>query len=225
MKFVVAMDGPAGSGKGTIAKGVAEKLNLVHIDTGAMYRSIALYTIKNGIEKNDSKTIIDSVENLEIEFKTEEGKQLVFLNGEDVTNKIRLEDVNSIVSDIASIHEVREKMVLLQRKLSENKRVIMEGRDIGTVVFPDADIKIYLDADLDVRAERRYKEYIEKGIQTTFEEVKDSIIQRDIKDKTRKYGALKMAEDAIRVDTTNLNIDQVIDEVVKIVKQREGGEI
>lgn len=225
MKFVVAMDGPAGSGKGTIAKGVAEKLNLVHIDTGAMYRSISLYTIKNGIDKNDKETIVNSVDSIEIEFATKEGKQLVFLNGEDVTNQIRMEDVNRIVSDIASIHEVREKMVILQRKLSHNKKVIMEGRDIGTVVFPDADIKIFLDADLDVRAERRYKEYQEKGIQTTYDEVKESIIQRDLKDKTRKYGALKMAEDAIRVDTTNLSIEQVIDEVVKLIKQREGGEI
>ena len=185
MSFLVAIDGPAGSGKGTIAKEVAKKLNFIHIDTGAMYRCVTLNAINNSISKDDKNAIVNSMEDIKIDQIVKNGNQVILLNGEDVTNKIRTEKVNSIVSDISSIHEVREKMLLLQRKLAQGKKVIMEGRDIGTTVFPNADVKIYLDGSLEVRAERRYKEYLEKGVNTTYEEVKESIIQRDEKDKNR----------------------------------------
>ena len=191
MTYVVAIDGPAGSGKGTIAKEVATRLNLVHIDTGAMYRCIALYTIKNNIKKDNIEEIIKSLENIKIKFETKDGKQKVFLNENDVTEEIRKEKVSTIVSDIASIKEVREKMVDVQRKLAKENKVIMEGRDIGTVVFPNANLKIYLDAELEVRAERRYKEYLEKGIDISYDEVKNGIMERDKKDMSRKIRSIK----------------------------------
>lgn len=221
MSFLVAIDGPAGSGKGTIADLIAKKLNYIHVDTGAMYRCITLYVLKQGIEKSNKYEIIKAMDNIEIDEKLENNKQVVILNGEDVTNKIRTQEINNTVSDIAGILEVREKLVLLQRKIAKNKNVVMEGRDIGTTVFPNADVKIFLDATLDVRAQRRYKENIEKGIDTTFEEVKESIIKRDEKDINRKYGALKKADDAVVVDTTELNIEQVVNKIEKIIKDRK----
>lgn len=221
MSFLVAIDGPAGSGKGTIADLVAKKLKFIHIDTGAMYRCITLYAIQNNISKDNVQKIVDSMGNIEIDQKNENDKQIFVLNGENVSERIRTEEVNKLVSDFSSIQKVREKLVLLQRKLAQNKNVIMEGRDIGTTVFPNADIKIYLDGSLEVRAKRRYKEYIEKGIEITYEEVKESIIKRDEKDRNREYGALKMAEDAILIDTTELSIDEVVGKVISIIKQKQ----
>lgn len=218
--FLIAIDGPAGSGKGTIAKKVAEKLCIINIDTGAMYRCITLYSIKHNINKQNSVRLIEELENILIDFKEIEGKQHVFLNGEDVTTEIRSEMVNNIVSDISGIQEIRKRMVILQRRLAKDKNVIMEGRDIGTTVFPNANVKIYLDADVEERAKRRYKEYTEKGIETSFDEVRESIIKRDEKDSSRKFGALKMADDAIRVDTTNLEIEQVVKNVIDIIKEK-----
>lgn len=223
MTFIIAMDGPAGSGKGTIAKKVAEKLQLINIDTGAMYRCITLYTLKNNIDKSDKEKIIGILENIDIELLEKDGQQCVMLNGEDVTKEIRTEKVNAIVSDISGIEEVRKKMVILQRKLAEGKNIIMEGRDIGTTVFPNANIKIYLDADMEVRAKRRYKENLEKGIDTSFEEVKESILKRDEKDRNREYGALKIAENAIRVDTSNLTVEEVVEVVINLIQEKKRG--
>ena len=219
MGFVVAVDWPAGSGKGTISELVAEKLDLIHIDTGALYRCVALYAIDNEINKDEEEKIIKNLENIKIDQRKESGKQIIMLNGKDVSSRIRTQEVNDIVSEVSSIHEVRTTILALERKLAEGKKVIMEGRDIGTVVFPNAEVKIYLDGSLDVRAQRRYKEYLETGINVNYDEVKQSIIERDQKDKAKKYGALKMADDAVRVDTTNLTIEEVVDEVINIIER------
>lgn len=221
MSFLVAIDGPAGSGKGTIAELLSEKLNFIHIDTGAMYRCITLYVLNNNIDKDNKTEIIKALDKIEVDQILKDGKKVFLLNGEDVTDFIRTERVNKIISDISSIHEVREKLLVLQRNIAKGKNVIMEGRDIGTTVFPNADVKIYLDADLDVRVERRYKEFIEKGIETTLEEVKKTIIQRDYKDIHREYGALKKAEDAIEVDSTKMSIDEVVNKVIEIIKTKQ----
>ena len=222
MAFIVAVDGPAGSGKGTLAKKLADKLNFINIDTGAMYRCIALYTIKNGIEVKDTQKIIEALENIKIELRREDEKQVVILNNEVVTDEIRTNEVNNIVSDVSGIEKVREKMVNFQRNLAKGKDIVMEGRDIGTTVFPNADIKIYLDASLEARVHRRHAEYLEKGIDVSYEEVRESIIKRDEKDRNRKFGALKKAEDAILLDSTNLTIEEVLDKAVLLIEERRG---
>ena len=221
MSFLVAIDGPAGSGKGTVADGVAEKLNFIHIDTGAMYRCITLYAIKNKINSKATERIIKSLDNIKIDQTIKNGKKVILLNDEDVSNQIRTEEVNRIISDVAGIPEVREKLVSFQRNIAQGKNIIMEGRDIGTTVFPNADVKIYLNADLNVRVERRYKEYIEKGKEVSLEEVREAIVQRDYKDTHRKYGALRKAEDAIEVDSTNMTIDEVIDKIIEIIHRKQ----
>ena len=214
MSFIVAIDGPAGSGKGTIAKIISEKYGLINIDTGAMYRCIALETLRNNIGLDEEQKIIEISKNIEIDLK-ENGK--VFLNGEDVTYEIRSKEVSQIVSPVSSIKEVRFNMVGLQRKMAEGKRIIMEGRDITTYVFPNADVKIYLDASIEERAKRRYKEMQEKKMEITYEEVLENIKQRDESDKNKEIGALMIAEDAIIVDTTNYTIDEVAEIVSNII--------
>ena len=222
MAFIVAVDGPAGSGKGTLAKKIADELNFINIDTGAMYRCIALYTIKNQIDIHDTKKIVSELENIKIELGKENGKQVVMLNGEVVTDEIRMNEVNNIVSDVSGIEKVRQKLVVWQRNLAKDKNIVMEGRDIGTVVFPNADIKIFLDASLEARVNRRYLDYLEKGMSVSFNEVKESIIQRDEKDRTRKFGTLKKADDAILLDSTNLTIDEVLEKAISIINKKRG---
>ena len=186
MSFIVAIDGPAGTGKGTITSLISKELGLVNIDTGATYRCVALNAIRNNIKLEEQEKIIASLENIEIDMKNEGGEQKVFLNGEDVSKQIRSKEVSQIVSQVSSIKEVRYKMVEVQRKLAQGKDVIMEGRDITTVVFPEANVKIYMDADERVRAQRRYKEMQEKGIQMTYEEVLKNIQARDKTTKKKK---------------------------------------
>ena len=169
MSFIVGIDGPAGTGKGTITKIMAKELGLVNIDTGATYRCVALYTLKNNIPLDDKEKIIENLPNINIDMKNENGEQTIFLNGEDVTKEIRSKEVNQIVSQISSIKEVRFAMVEVQRNLANGKDVIMEGRDITTYVFPNADVKIYLDADEKERARRRYLEMQEKGTEISYE--------------------------------------------------------
>lgn len=219
MSFIVAIDGPAGTGKGTITKLISKELGLVNIDTGATYRCVALYAIRNNIKLEEQEKIISSLENIEIDMQNENGEQKIYLNGEDVSKEIRSKEVSQTVSQVASIKEVRYKMVEVQRKLAEGKDVIMEGRDITTVVFPEANVKIYMDADEKERAQRRYKEMQEKGIQMTYEEVLKNIQIRDKNDKEKEVGALKIAEDAIYLDTTGLTIEEVKDKILNIIEQ------
>ena len=218
MAFVVAIDGPAGTGKGTITKLIAKELGLLNIDTGAMYRCVTLACLEKGITNIDNpKEIISIAKGIEIKMENNNGEQTVFLNGEDVTKEIRSKEVSALVSPVSSIPKVREKMVDMQRKMGDSQNIIMEGRDITTVVFPNADVKIYLDADVEERAKRRYLENQEKGIDIPYEEVLEMIKTRDENDKNKPVGALKIAEDAIVVDTTYLTIEQVKEKIKEII--------
>lgn len=218
MGFVVAVDGPAGSGKGTITKKVAEKMNLINIDTGAMYRSVTLYMIRNNIGLEDTEKIIDMLNKINIEFRKENNQDKIFLDGEDVSKQIREKPVNELVSQVSHVVEVRENITNLSRKIAEGIEVIMEGRDIGTNVFPNANLKIYLDATPEERAKRRFKQNEEKGIKIPFEEILENIKFRDHNDKTSTVGPLKQAEDAVYIDTTNMAIDDVVDKIVKEIE-------
>ena len=213
--MIIAIDGPAGSGKSTIAKLIAEDLGLVYLDTGAMYRLVTLKALNDGILGNLDK-IIKMLDNLNIDIK-ENG---FYLDDIDVSEEIRKPVISENVSDIAAIREVREKMVDLQRKFSESKNVILDGRDIGTVVFPNADVKIFLIADAKERANRRYRELVAKGENVKIEEIYENILKRDKIDSTRKESPLKKADDAIEVDTTSKNIEEVKNEILYIIKQK-----
>ena len=217
MSFIVAIDGPAGSGKGTITKIVGEKLKLVNIDTGATFRCVALNMIQKNVSMNDEENLEKLLKEIDIEIKTN-GK--IYLNGEDVTKRIRENDGNSLVSPISVIPMVRNRLLEIQRKIAKGKDVIMEGRDIGTVVFPNADVKIYLDATAEERAKRRVLQNRENGIASSYNEVLEGIKDRDKRDSTRKIAPLKRAEDAIYVDTTNMNIENVVKEIVNIIKDK-----
>ena len=218
MAFIVAIDGPASSGKGAITEIIAKKLNLKKIDTGIMYRCITLEAIEHNLTEKDQKEILELLNKTDIVMN----ENKVLLNGNDVTEKIRTKEVNELVSQISAIKELRYKMVECQRKMAEGKDIIMEGRDIGTVVFPDANVKIYLDADVEVRAIRRYKKKMKKNINTCFEEVLENIRKRDKIDKEKEYGALKIADDAIVVDTTNLDIEQTVKKILEIIMNKQG---
>ena len=213
--MIIAIDGPAGSGKSTIAKLIAEDLGLVYLDTGAMYRLVTLKVLNDGILGNLDK-IIKMLDNLNIDIK-ENG---FYLDDIDVSEEIRKLVVSENVSDIAAIREVREKMVDLQRKFSESKNVILDGRDIGTVVFPNADVKIFLVADAKERSNRRYKELVAKGENVRIEEIYENILKRDEIDSTRKESPLKKADNAIEVDTTSKNIEEVKNEILNIVRKK-----
>lgn len=218
MSFIVAIDGPAGTGKGTITKLIASELGLINIDTGAMYRAIALEALKNKITTIEKrKELIEIAKNAKIEIENINGTQNVLLNGNDVTNEIRSIEVSKFVSPVSSIPEIRKIMVDLQRKMAEGKDVIMEGRDITTVVFPNANVKIYLDADVEERAKRRYNENKEKGIEISYEETLNSVKERDYNDMHKKVGALKVAEDAVIIDTTTMTIEEVKSKVKEII--------
>lgn len=219
MSFIVAIDGPAGSGKGTLTHEISKRMGLINIDTGATYRSVALAAIRRGLTLENKQEIAELVDELNIEIKNIDGENRFFLDGEDVSNEIRSKEVTAIVSQVSSIVAVREKMAVLQRRLAEGKDVIMEGRDIGTVIFPNANVKIYLDATVEERARRRFKENQEKGIDTTYEEVIENIKMRDENDKNKEVGALKVAEGAIIVDSTNMSIEEMTDVVEKIIKE------
>lgn len=214
MHKIVAIDGPAGSGKGTIAGIVSKKCNLVNIDTGATYRCVALKALRNGLDLNDKEAIIEISKNINIEF-TKDAR--VFLDGEEVTNDIRSKEVTKIVSPISSIVEVRENMVELQRKLAGDNDVILEGRDITTVVFPNANYKFYLDATLEERANRRFKQNMEKGIDMSYEEIYENIKARDYNDMHKEVGSLTRTDEQVYIDSTNLTIDEVAEIIINIV--------
>ena len=220
MSFVVGIDGPAGTGKSTVTKILADELNLINIDTGATYRCVALKTLEKNVKIDDKEEIIKISEEINIEFVQTEKEQLVFLDGENVTNKIRSAEVTKIVSPISSIKEVRLNMVKLQRKLAEGKNVIMEGTNITTYVFPNADVKIYLDADLEVRAKRRFEQNKEKNIKMTYEEILENIAKRDENDKNKPIGSLKIAEDAIVIDNTNMGMEEMKEKIKQIILEK-----
>lgn len=213
--MIVAIDGPAGSGKGTITKLVAKKLGLIYIDSGATYRSLALACLRENINLNEEDRIIKLAKTLDIDFD-EKGR--TFLNKEDVSKLIRTKEVTNIVSQISSIVPVREIMVDLQRKMANNKNVIMEGRDITTVVFPNANYKFYLDATVEERAKRRYLQNKELNIDTSMEEIIANIKMRDDNDMHKPIGALKRTSDQIYIDSTNMTIDEVVSEIIKHIK-------
>lgn len=219
--MIVAVDGPAGSGKGTVTKALSNRLGLMNLDTGATYRCIALACIRKNIGLEEEDKIINEIDNLDIEFVNGKESDKVFLNGEDVSSLIRSTEVTGIVSQVSAIIGVRLKMVDLQRKIANGKDVILEGRDIGTYVFPDADVKIYLDAIPEERANRRFKENQEKGIECSYQEVLDNINFRDKNDMSKPVGALKRADDAIYIDSSNMSINEVVDEMEKIIISSE----
>ena len=217
--MIIAIDGPAGSGKSTIARLIAKDKGLIYLDTGAMYRLVTLKALNKGILGNNDLNYLEEIkkllDNLNIDIK-ENG---FYLDNVDVSQEIRKPIVSENVSDVAAIREVREKMVDLQRKFSESKNVILDGRDIGTVVFPNADLKIFLIADAKERAKRRYKELVEKGENVEIEEIYENILKRDKIDSTRKESPLKKAEDAIEVDTTSKNIEEVKNEILRMINE------
>lgn len=220
MSFVVAIDGPAGTGKGTVTKIIAERLNLIYIDTGAMYRAVCVKALRNNIEPEETEKIEKILKDISIKINKTEGKQQVLLDGEDVTKEIRTPLVDSYVAKFAAIKQVREKMTPLQREMRSQGNLIMEGRDITTVVFPDAEVKIYLDAEVEERARRRYKQNLEKGINCTYEEVLKSIKERHILETTREIAPLKQAEDAVYLDTTKLSIEEVVQKIIEIINDK-----
>lgn len=219
--MIVAVDGPAGSGKGTVTKIIEEELGFLNLDTGATYRCVALQTLREGLSLENEKEIIEIVNNIDIKIDNTGEKDIILLNGEDVSKEIRTKEVTAVVSQISSIIPVREKMVEVQRSLAKGKNVIVEGRDIGTVVFPNADVKIYLDASEEIRAKRRYDENVQNGIDTTYEEVLENVKMRDYNDMHKKVGALKKADDAVVVDSTNLSIEEVVEKIKNIIKDYE----
>ena len=220
MGFIVAVDGTAGSGKGTITKIIAEKMNLISIDTGAMYRCVALECINKNIEYTEIEKIKEILKNIDIELKKENGEQLVFLNGKNVTKEIRTPAVDNVVARFAAIKEVREKITPIQRKMGENNDIIMEGRDIGTVVFPNADVKVFLDCSVEERARRRYNQNLEKGIKTTYEEVLESIKERHRLETEREIAPLVKAPDAVYIDSTGMSVEEEAEAVMKVIKEK-----
>ena len=218
--YSIAIDGPAGSGKSTVAKQIAKKLNLLYIDTGAMYRAVGLYCLKNNIDIDKEEKIAFALKNMNMSIELLEGIQNIYLNGENVTEKIRTQQVGKAASDVAVILAVRQKLVQIQRDLAKGHNVIMDGRDIGTNVLPDASVKIYLNANIEERTKRRCNELKTLGKQYDKEQIKKEIIQRDENDKNRKYNPLKKAEDAFEIDSSCMNIEQVIEAILNVVKQK-----
>lgn len=220
MGFIVAVDGVAGSGKGSITKIIAERLGLIAIDTGAMYRCVALECIRQQITSDELEKIKKVLENIDIQIKRENSEQLIFLNGKDVTREIRTPEVDREVAKFAAIKEVREKMTPIQRKMGESNDIIMEGRDIGTVVFPNADVKVFLDCSVEERARRRYKQNIEKGIETTYEEVLESIKERHRLETERDIAPLVQAPDAIYIDSTGMTVEEEANAVIQLINEK-----
>lgn len=214
-KFIIAVDGPAGSGKSTISKIVAKELGFTYLDTGAMYRMVTYAVLKNNINLENEKALKELLDNVKLDIE----KDKFYLDGEDVSEVIRREEVTNNVSKVAAIKFVREKLVYMQREISNGKKVILDGRDIGTVVFPQAELKIFLVASPEERAKRRVKEFLDKGIDTNYDKVLEEIKERDFLDSTRKESPLLQAQDAILIDTSFMNIDEVSREIINLVNK------
>lgn len=217
----IAIDGPAGAGKSTIARLAAQELGFIYVDTGAMYRAMALYFIRNDIDTSDENAVSAVCEDINISIEYKDGEQAVILNGENVNAFIRTEQVSLVTSDISKYGTVRAKLLGLQRNIAASRNIIMDGRDIGTCVLPDAKTKIYLTASADERAKRRYKEQKEKGISCDLERIKQDIIKRDKQDMERETSPLKQAADAVFLDTSALSIKEAVNAVIKIYKDKK----
>lgn len=218
MSFVVAVDGGSGTGKGTVTRYVADKLNLTTIDTGALYRCVTLLALDNNISFDQENKLKDIVRNMDVDLKVIDNNQVVLLNGKDVSIEIRTPRVTSKVSIVASIPEVRYEMVKIQRKVAQGKNIIMEGRDIGTAVFPEADVKVFLECSAEERAKRRVRQNAENGIETSYEEVLESIKDRDRRDSTRDVNPLRKADDAIVIKTDGFSAEEGGEAVYKVIK-------
>ena len=212
----IAIDGPAGAGKSTIAKLAAKKLGFVYVDTGAMYRSIALYVIENEVNPDDETAMSEALDNIDVSIAYEDGAQHIFLNGRDVSTEIRQEAVGNMASKVATKAAVRAKLLDLQRGLAKTQDVLMDGRDIGTFVLPNAELKIYLTASVEERANRRYKELVEKGQSPDLEQIKKDIEARDYQDMHRDIAPLKQAEDAVLIDSSDMTIEEVVSEIIRL---------
>ncbi|MDR0925464.1 MAG: (d)CMP kinase [Hungatella sp.] len=225
--YNIAIDGPAGAGKSTIARSVAEKLNFVYVDTGAMYRAMALHFSRNGIPAGDEEGISRSAKEVNVTISYENGVQQVILNGENVSGLIRTEEVSAMASSVSVYMPVRNKLVELQKNLALKENVIMDGRDIGTCVLPEADLKIYLTASSLVRAKRRYEELRAKGEECSLEDIEKDIIERDYRDMNRENSPLKQAEDAVLVDSSAMTVPEVVDRILELFHERkmEGGSL
>jgi len=218
-KIIIAIDGPAGSGKSTIAKMVAERLNYTYLDTGAMYRAITYLALQNGIV-DDENAVNKLVEGLDVTLNFKDGVTHVFVNGSELTEHIRTPEVNSKVSEIATMAFVRKELVRMQQSMGKVGNVVAEGRDTTTVVFPDADVKVFLDATVEVRAERRHKEYLEKGVKIDIEEVIENIRKRDRIDSGRKASPLRKAENSIEVDSSNISVEEEFEILLENIKKK-----
>ncbi len=216
-RIAIAIDGPAGSGKSTVAKLVSKKLGILYLDTGAMYRAVALKAIREGIDTLDREKLADLVKDIDIKVKYQQNEQKIFLDGEEVSKLIRTPEVSIGASNVSSIPEVRLKMVELQREIAGQHDVVMDGRDIGTFVLPDAQVKVFLTASLEERVRRRYLEQIEKGVKgITIEEVRKDIEYRDKNDSSRSFAPLAKAKDAVEIDTTNMTVEEVADKIISL---------
>ena len=218
MGYSVAIDGPAGAGKSTIAKRVAKEKDFIYIDTGAMFRAMAIHFLRCGIAADDHEKISEAVKDVNVTISYVNGEQQVFLNGENVTGQLRTEEVGNMASASSVNGDVRKKLLELQRKLAASANVVMDGRDIGTVVLPNADVKVYLTASVEVRAQRRYKELIEKGQAADLEQIKKDIEERDYRDMNREIAPLRQAEDAILVDSSYMSIDENVQAILDLIK-------
>ena len=217
--YNIAIDGPAGAGKSTIAKMAAKKLDFIYVDTGAMYRAMALYFLRREIDAKDEKKIAEACEHINVTIAYQEGEQQVLLNGENVNAFIRTEEVSMMTSNTSKYPAVREKLLYLQRELAAANNVIMDGRDIGTCVLPDAELKIYLTASASERAKRRYLEQKERGVESDLAQIERDIIARDEQDMNREIAPLKQAEDAVYLDSSDLTIDEVVNKIVSLVQK------
>ncbi len=218
MGYNVAIDGPAGAGKSTIAKRVAKEKGYIYVDTGAMYRGLAIYFLNQGISPDEKERVVNACEDADVTIAYEDGRQQVYLNGENITGRLREEAVGNMASKTSALPEVRAKLLELQRNLARTSDVIMDGRDIGTCVLPDADVKIYLTASTHTRAKRRYDELCEKGVSCDLKEIEKDIEERDHRDMTREIAPLKQAEDAILVDSSDMTIDEVVEKIISFCK-------